>query len=139
MQDFIYKNKYEKLKEDNLKLIGYSNKDENILKEFDTTYQNSMMVKSLKTSSKGFYAYSKVIDSENIDKIVEITKNKIKENALNIENANFDINPKKQNNDLIGCKFCKFSDICFRKEEDIVNIKEYKDLNFEEVLLKTES
>ena len=126
-----YKNSYNKLKEDNLKLVGYSNSNTNILSEFDTTYDDSRMIKSLKTSSKGFYAYSKVIDNENIDKIVDIIENKIKENAKDIEEGNFNINPKKQKDDLIGCKFCKFNDICFRKEEDIVRIKEYKDLNFE--------
>jgi len=126
-----YKTSYNKLKEDNLKLSGYSNSDTNILSKFDTTYEDSRIVKSLKTSSKGFYAYSKVIDSENIDKIVNIIENKIKENAKDIEDANFTINPKKQKDDLIGCKFCKFNDICFRREEDVVKIKEYKDLNFE--------
>jgi len=125
-----YKNSYNKLKEDNLKLVGYSNDNINILSKFDTTYEDSRIVKSLKTSSKGFYAYSKTIDNDNIDKIVNIIENKIKENAKDIEDANFDINPKKQKDDLIGCKFCKFNDICFRKEEDIVRIKEYKDLDF---------
>ena len=127
-----YKNSYNKLKEDNLKLAGYSNSDTSILSKFDTTYEDSRVVKSLKTSSKGFYAYSKVIDNDNIDKIVNIIENKIKENAKDIENANFDINPKKQKDDLIGCKYCKFNDICFRKEEDVVKIKEYKDLDFDE-------
>lgn len=127
-----YKHSYEKLKEDNLKLSGYSNSDTNILSKFDTTYEDSRVVKSLKTSSKGFYPYSKVIDNENIDKIVSIIENKIKENAKDIEEANFTINPKKQKDDIVGCRYCKFNDICFRKEEDIVRIKEYKDLNFEE-------
>lgn len=126
-----YKNSYNELKEDNLKLVGYSNSNESIISEFDTTYSDSKMIKSLKTSNKGFYAYSKIIDTENIDKIVNIIENKIKENAKDIENANFDINPKKQKEEIIGCKFCKFNDICFRKEEDIIKIKEYKDLNFE--------
>ena len=125
-----YKNSYNKLKEDKLKLSGYSNNAINILSKFDSTYDDSRIVKSLKTSNKGFYAYSKVIDNENIDKIVNIIENKIKENAKDIEEANFDINPKKQKDDLIGCKFCKFNDICFRKEEDVVKIKEYKDLEF---------
>jgi len=126
-----YKHSYNSLKEDNLKLSGYSNSNEEILSKFDETYEDSRVVKSLKTSSKGFYAYSKVIDNENIDKIVNIIENKIKENAKDIEEANFNINPKKQKDELLGCKFCKFNDICFRKEEDVVKIKEYKDLNFE--------
>ena len=88
------------------------------------------MIKSLKTTKNGFYTYSKVISSDNINKITDIIDNKIKENANDITNCKFDINPKRQNNDLLGCKYCKFNDICFRKEEDIVDIKEYKNLEF---------
>lgn len=125
-----YKNSYLKLKENNLKLVGYSNNDIKILNEFDPTYNNSTMIKSLKTTKNGFYTYSKVISSDNINKITNIIDNKIKENANDITNCKFDINPKRQNNDLLGCKYCKFNDICFRKEEDIVDIKEYKNLEF---------
>lgn len=125
-----YKNSYLKLKENNLKLVGYSNNDIKILNEFDPTYNDSTMIKSLKTTKNGFYTYSKVISSDNINKITNIIDNKIKENAIDITNCKFDINPKRQNNDLLGCKYCKFNDICFRKEEDIVDIKEYKNLEF---------
>lgn len=125
-----YKNSYLKLKENNLKLVGYSNNDIKILNEFDPTYNDSTMIKSLKTTKNGFYTYSKVISSDNINKITDIIDNKIKENANDITNCKFDINPKRQNNDLLGCKYCKFNDICFRKEEDIVDIKEYKNLEF---------
>lgn len=126
-----YKNSYNKLKEDNLKLVGYSNSDVNILSEFDKTYNDSLMVKSLKTTKEGFYTYSKVISSENIDKITNIIENKIKENTSSILDCEFDINPKRQKyNEILGCKYCSFSDICFRKEEDIVDIKEYKNLEF---------
>lgn len=125
-----YKNSYLKLKENNLKLVGYSNNDIKILNEFDPTYNDSTMIKSLKTTKNGFYTYSKVISSDNINKITNIIDNKIKENANDITNCKFDINPKRQNNDLLGCKYCKFNDICFRKEEDIVDIKEYKNLEF---------
>lgn len=125
-----YKNSYLKLKENNLKLVGYSNNDIKILNEFDPTYNDSTMIKSLKTTKNGFYTYSKVISSDNINKITNIIDNKIKENANDITNCKFDINPKRQNNDLLGCKYCKFNDICFRKEEDIVDVKEYKNLEF---------
>ena len=47
-----------------------------------------------------------------------------------IRNADFKINPKRIGKDLIGCQYCKFQDICFRREEDIVSFKEYKKLDF---------
>ncbi len=116
------KHSYLKLKEDNLKLAGYSNSDTNILREFDDSYEDSQVVKSLKVTSKGFSNYSKVLDDDKIEEINKIIDNKIKENANDILECKFDINPKRQDNKIIGCKYCKFMDICFRKEEDIIDI-----------------
>ena len=45
----------------------------------------------------------------------------------------FDINPKQVGyapDSLVGCKFCKFKDICFMDNKDIVILKEEKDLSF---------
>ena len=49
---------------------------------------------------------------------------------MKIRNADFRINPKRIGKDLIGCEFCKYKDICFRREEDIISLKEYKNLEF---------
>ena len=32
--------------------------------------------------------------------------------------------------DLVGCNYCKYKDICYMKNEDIVKVKEYQDLSF---------
>ena len=48
----------------------------------------------------------------------------------NILNAKFDINPKRVGKDNIGCSFCKYSDICFMKEEDVVLLDEHNNLDF---------
>lgn len=124
------KHSYDDLKKKNLLLQGYSNENVDILKYFDDSYDDSKVIKSLKTTSKGFYSYSKVINNSTIDKLVEITKNKIQESSDNILNGMFDINPKKIGNDNLGCEFCKFKDICFRTEKNIVDLKEYKNLEF---------
>ena len=121
---------YEQLKKKNLLLQGYSNDNIDILKCFDDTYTDSSVIKSLKTTQKGFYAYSKVINNDTINKLVNIVEDKIKESSDNILNAKFDINPKKIGYDNLGCEFCKFKDICYMSEKDIVNLKEYKNLEF---------
>ena len=36
--------------------------------------------------------------------------------------ADFNINPKIIDGENIGCKYCKYQDICFIKEEDKVYI-----------------
>lgn len=119
-------------REDNLKLMGYSNSDIHILNEFDKTYENSSLIKGLKLKSNGdFSAYSKVLDDKKIDKIIDLTEKNIDEAIFNILNAEFHINPKKigYDNDL-GCKFCKFRDICFKKDSDYVILEDIKTLDF---------
>ena len=124
------KNSYEDLKRKNLLLQGYSNSNTDILEYFDNSYTDSNVVKSLKMTSKGFYSYSKVLDDKTIDKLVSITEEKIKESTNDILNAKFDINPKRIGGKDLGCEFCKFKDICFKTEKDVVNLKEYKNLEF---------
>ncbi len=125
-----YKNDYEKIKRDKLKLQGYSNSNEDILKYFDKNYVDSEIVKSLKISSKGFYSYSKILTSKQIDTLEKIVDKKINEAIDNILDSNFKINPKKIGNDNIGCAYCNFKDICYMKEEDLIYLKEYKNLDF---------
>lgn len=121
----IYEKEYEKL----YRLDGYSNDDINILNKLDKNYSDSYMIKGMKTSSKGFYPYTKVLNNKQIDTLKNIVESKIDEGIENILNSNFDINPKKIGLNLVGCEFCKFKDICYKKEENIVNLKEqnYKD------------
>lgn len=125
-----YKHTYEELKMNNLKLSGYSNEEISILQQFDSDFSDSKVVKSLKTTSKGFASYSKVIDNSKIDKLVDIVDNKIDGAVSDIREACFDINPKRIGKINYGCEFCKFRDICFMTENDIVNLKEYKNLEF---------
>ena len=124
------KTSYEDLKKKNLLLQGYSNSNTDILECFDNSYSDSNVVKSLKMTSKGFYSYSKVLDSKTIDKLVEITEERIKQSTNDILNAKYDINPKRIGGKDLGCEFCKFKDICYKTEKDVVNLKEYKNLEF---------
>ena len=117
-------------KRDNLKLVGYSTTDEGKLSRFDPTYENSIFIKSMKLTSKGFYSYAKVIEDGKINLLIELVNKKIEEAITDILDAKFDINPKRVGLENVGCKFCKFKDLCYMKEEDIVNLKEYNDFSF---------
>ena len=47
------------------------------------------------------------------------------ENAFNnILDCDFNINPKVIGKSLVGCEYCKYKDICFKKEEDKVYLEE---------------
>ena len=116
-------------KEEKLKLQGYSNSDLSLLKEFDPNYENSKVIKGMRTTSKGL-ASKKVLDDEKIEKLLDLTNQKIDEAAKEIINANFTINPKRINMDNVGCKYCTFKDICYMTEKNIEELKEYKNLEF---------
>ena len=117
---------------DSLKLQGYTNSDLDYIDKVDSSFNDSKVIKSLRTSSKGFYYYSKMINDEEIDILYNVVDSKIKEASKDILDSKFDINPKEMNNENIGCSFCKYKDICFMKPKDAVTLKEIKNI-FEEV------
>ena len=63
-----------------------------------------------------------MLSDNEINDIINYTEEKIKDTIVNIYNSNFDINPKYDNG-CIGCEFCEYSDLCFKRAKDYVNIK----------------
>ena len=124
-----YKHTYETLKEDKLKLQGYSNSNIAILEKFDASYNESKMIKGMRTTSKGL-GTKKVLRSDQIDTLENITETKINDAIEKILNAEFKINPKRIGMNNLGCKYCNFKDICFLNESNIENLKEYKNMEF---------
>ncbi len=105
------------------RLVGYSNSDKDILSLIDSNYMNSKIIAGLKTKQDGgFYNYSKVISNEEIDKVIKDTEEVILRTSDMIMKNSFPINPKKVADEDIGCAYCKYHDICFRKNEDYVEI-----------------
>lgn len=112
-------------KKDNLKLQGYSTSDVVRLSMFDDSYEDSKMIKGIKTKIDGeLSATSKVLSDSEINDIINLCEEKIKDAIKNILNGNFDINPKIIKDDNIGCKYCHFKDICYHKEKDNVYLEE---------------
>jgi ATP-dependent helicase/DNAse subunit B len=115
---------YEQLKKRNLLLQGYSNEDQSILSEFDTSYADSNVIKGMKLTKDFSYShYTKVLSNKEMDKLTEITENKINEGASLITNAEFNIAPKKIGKTNYGCTLCQFKDICFHTNDDIVELE----------------
>ena len=111
--------------ENNLKLNGYSTSNKDILEKFDNSYENSNMIKSMRTKTDGeFYNYSKTLNEIEMNNIIKLVDQKIEEAANNILEAKFNINPKKIEGINVGCEFCTFKDICFKKEQDTIYLKE---------------
>ena len=113
---------------DALKLKGFSTTDKEILKQFDNAYENSNMIKGMRTKTDGeFYSYTKVLTNQQMDNLINLVDQKIKDASTNILNAEFNINPKQigyGKDALVGCEYCRFKDLCFKQEKDIVHLKE---------------
>ena len=125
------KHDYEVLKQDNLKLVGHSTDNKLRLERFDPTYENSSIIKSMRVKNDGeFYNYTKVLSDDILDMLVDYIDKIIEEDITSILEGDFKINPKQIGMDLIGCNYCKYKDICYMKNEDIVKVKEYQDLSF---------
>lgn len=116
-------------KEESLKLNGYTNSDESILSIIDKNYENSSLIKNMKTTSNGLSSYAKILNDDEMMYLSNIVKNKINESSENILNSKFDINPKRIKNTNISCAYCKYKDICNVREEDIIDLP-YKKLDF---------
>ncbi len=127
------KKEYLEIKNDKLKLTGYSINDPYLVSMFDSTYENSKMIKGMKMTSKGFSHYTKVLSFDAIDNLVIVVETKIKEAFLSIKNGDFTIDPKVIKGENIGCSFCSYSDLCFKTGKDLVYLEEENDLSYLEV------
>ena len=115
----------------NTKLNGYTNSDLNQLKNIDKDYEESSYIKGIKVKKDGtFYGYSKVLNNDEIDKLLEIVDKNITRVISSIKTGYFPINPKRLSGNIVGCEFCPYMDICYKKMEDVVDLKEYKNLEF---------
>lgn len=108
---------------ENMKLCGYSNSDEHILKLFDRTYESSEIIKGMKIKNDGnFSSSSHVLNTKQMDMIISKVDDQINKCIDNIDSCNFNINPKNINNNNISCKFCKYRDLCYMTQKDIEEI-----------------
>jgi len=122
----------ENVKLNNLKLRGYSNEEIHTLVEFDESYENSVLIKGMKLKQNGeFSHHAKVLSDASIEKIIALTEQNIAEVTKKILQADFNINPKKIGYDNpVGCKYCNFRDLCFKKTDDYVMLEEIENLDF---------
>ncbi len=115
---------------DKMKLIGYSNSNEKQLEQFDITYRASEVIKGMKTTSKGFGPYAKVLSKDQIDALVQLVEQKIEEAITDILNGEFRIHPKRLNDKDMSCDFCPYQDVCFKTYDDYLHLEEQRYQDF---------
>ena len=112
------------IKDKDYRLVGYSNSDPNILKIGDNNFENSKIIKGMKTLKDGsFSKHSKVLSNDEIENIRKETEDKIISVINNIKKNEFSINPKVINGYNKGCEYCQFKDICYVEKKNYDNIK----------------
>ena len=82
----------------------------------------------MKTSSKGFYSYSKVLSDSEINNLINECDKQIDNAIHGILEADFEINPKIIDGNNVSCNFCEYKDICYRNEKDIVYINSKEEI-----------
>ena len=110
----------EKQKKDSLKLEGYSLNEEAILSHLDKTYENSELIKGLKTTKSGFSSFAKLVTKQQILEINQQMEQHILDAWYKINQGDFKINPKVLENKNRSCTYCPFQDICFKTNNDTV-------------------
>ena len=89
--------------------------------------------KMMKTKEFTPLVLHKILSNTNkkeIQNLIKITTQKIDQAIDLICNCDFDINPKVTEKENLGCKYCKYKDICFKENKDEVLIKPDSNLSF---------
>ncbi len=120
----------EKVNQTDLKLDGYTLRNEDIIGKIDTHYVNGSYIKGVRINKDGSLAKKDTYyeDLEFIKKHSTLAKEKILEAADNIKKANFAINPKKYGSNF-ACTYCPFKEICFAKYKDEVHLLKEVEVN----------
>lgn len=122
---------YEELKKNSYKWVGYTLENTKKVREIDKNFEYNSFINGLRVKNDGtFYSTSKVITEEDINKLLDIVSNNIDFVLNSIKNADFKINPKRIGKKNVSCEFCPYQDICYKTNNNLVNLKEYKNLEF---------
>ena len=79
---------------------------------------------------KGFSRYTKLIGNDTLYDLINYTRHFIDKTADDIIDGDFSINPKIYDKKNVSCEFCKFKDLCYMSDKDLVYLEKQKDLSF---------
>ncbi len=118
-----FKKTSKEILENNMRLQGFTNSNEVFMELIDDNYQEGKILLNLKFKKDGsLSANSKVLSDTEMDEVITKVDGVIDETIDMILNGEFKINPKVLNKKNIACTYCKFSDLCFKKKQDEVEL-----------------
>ncbi len=116
-----FKKSHQELIENRLRLQGYTNSDEYLMKLIDDDYKSGNILANVEFKKDGtLSSKSKVLTNKEMDDIIIKVDEIIEEVITNILNANFAINPKIIDNKNISCTYCHFRDLCYKQKKNEV-------------------
>ena len=75
-------------------------------------------------TNNGLYHYARVISDDEMVELSNLIEKNVSDCYKKITSACFDINPIVNDNVNVGCRYCKYKDICYVKEEDKNKVRE---------------
>ncbi len=113
------------LKNESMKLEGYSSNDIDRLRICDPDLKNIDGI-SLKADGS-FTARSRVLSDEEMADLIKLVEDKVKEAGHKILSGKFEINPKQIDKKNFSCQYCPYSDICYKRNSDLIIINSKED------------
>ncbi len=111
--------KDEQKKKQDLKLLGVTSDDENILCLLDENYEKSQWIRGLSMTKAGHLSTrSKTLSETKKNQLKGQVETKIKEIGKAIFHGDFRISPKIVNGKNVSCTYCPFQEICFHDVRD---------------------
>ena len=112
----------DQIREDNMRLSGFTTSDVERASVFDTSLEegSSKNINNLRLKKDGsFYANSPTKTDEQIQKLIELTEEKIRNAGEKILNGEFPIDPKLIKGENESCRYCPYGSICYRRNDDL--------------------
>lgn len=112
-----------KSKNDSMKLDGISSIDPDRMKSLDLTLQasnKSENIKGISINKDGSLKKSqKLYSDEQFEELSNIVENSIKTAGEAILKGDFTINPKEIDGENKSCGYCKYAEICYKRNSDL--------------------
>jgi len=103
-------------------LQGYSVKDISLIEMLDPNFSCSSYIKSMSLTKDGFNGYAKLYKKEDQEYMINLVGNLLDKASLGIHNGDFEIAPKRIDGKNESCMFCKYKDLCFLEDKDIIDL-----------------
>lgn len=103
-------------------LQGYSVCDISLLSMLDPDFASSSYIKSMALTKEGISKKAKTYNKEDQEYMINLVSDLLDKASLGIHSGDFKIAPKRIDGKNESCMFCKYKDLCFLEDKDIIDL-----------------